>query len=103
MNNIYCKIYDYKRNIKPAPNPYYTLDKFYGNLNIQEYRQLLKNERVLLVVDKPLSRSLPELHEDNGEFMINNRSLSENNTYKLKRSKKRQTKSEILMSNFNLK
>ena len=103
LNNIYCKIYDYKRNIKPAPNPYYTLDKFYGNLNIQEYRQLLKNERVLLVVDKPLSRSLPELHEDNGEFMINNRSLSENNTYKLKRSKKRQTKSEILMSNFNLK
>lgn len=103
LNNIYCKIYDYKRNIKPAPNPYYTLDKFYGNLNIQEYRQLLKNERVLLVVDKPLSRSLPELHEDNGEFMINSKSLSANNTYKLRRSKKRQTKSELLMSNFNLK
>ena len=71
LNFIYSKIYDYTKNIKPAPNPYYTLDKYYGNLNIQEYRQLLKNERLLLIVEKPLTRMLPELHEDNDEFMLN--------------------------------
>jgi hypothetical protein len=38
INHIYSQIYDYKKNIKPAPNPYYMLEKYYGNLNIQEYR-----------------------------------------------------------------
>ena len=47
------------------------LEKFYGNLSIEEYRKLLKNERLILVVDKPLTRILPELHEDNNEYMIN--------------------------------
>ena len=38
---------------------------FYGNLSIQEFRQELKSERILIIVDKPLTRVLPELHEDN--------------------------------------
>lgn len=71
LNHIYSKVYDYKKNIKPAPNPYYLLDKFYGNLSIQEYRKLLKTEHMLLVVDKPLTRILPELHEDNDDFILN--------------------------------
>lgn len=71
LNHIYSKIYDYKRNIKPAPNPYYMLDKYYGNLTIQEYRKLLKSDHLLLVIDKPLTRILPELHEDNEEFLTN--------------------------------
>jgi hypothetical protein len=29
LNQTYSKIYNYTRNIKPAPNPYYLLDKFY--------------------------------------------------------------------------
>ena len=45
LNQIYSKVYDFKKNIKPAPNPYYLLDKFYGNLSIQEYRKLLKTEQ----------------------------------------------------------
>jgi len=65
LNFIYCKIYNHKKNIKPAPEPHYTLDKFYGNLSIQEYRKLLRNERLLMIIDKPLTRVLPELHEDN--------------------------------------
>ena len=65
LNFIYCKIYEHKKNIKPAPDPYYTLDKYYGNLSIQEYRKLLRNERLLMIIDKPLTRVLPELHEDN--------------------------------------
>jgi len=68
LNNLYGKIYNYDKNIKLAPNPYYTLDKFYGNLSIQEYRQLLTYERLLLIIDKPLTKIFPELHEDNNEF-----------------------------------
>jgi hypothetical protein len=77
LNQIYSKIYDYKKNIKPSPNPYYLLDKFYGNLTIQEYRKLLKSDHLLLVIDKPLTRILPELHEDNEEFLT---SIYGNNT-----------------------
>ena len=68
LNYLYGKIYNYEKNIKLAPNPYYTLNKFYGNLNIQEYRQLLTYERLILIMDKPLTKIYPELHEDNNEF-----------------------------------
>jgi hypothetical protein len=102
LNNIYSKIYDYKKNIKPAPKPYYILEKFYGNLNIQEYRSLLKNERLFLVVDKPLTRILPELHEDNDDFIINNKVIP-SNTYQIKRKLlNKQTKNNILSEKFGL-
>jgi hypothetical protein len=65
LNYIYGSIYNYNKNIKLAPNPYYILDKYYGNLNINEYRKLLKYERLLLITDKPLTRIFPELHQDN--------------------------------------
>ena len=68
LNYIYGKIYNYNKEIKPAPNPYYTLNKYYGNLTIQEYRQLLEYDRLILVIDKPLTKIYPELHEDNNEF-----------------------------------
>jgi hypothetical protein len=60
------------------------LDKFYGNLTIQEYRALLKSERLFLIVDKPLTRILPEFHEDNDEFIINNKIIPSNN-YQIKK------------------
>jgi hypothetical protein len=102
LNNIYAKIYDYKKNIKPAPNPYYMLDKYYGNLSIQEYRSLLRNERLFLVVDKPLTRVLPELHEDNDDFIINNKIIP-SNTYQIKKKlQKKQTKNTILSERFGL-
>ena len=101
LNHIYCKIYDYKKNIKPAPNPHYTLNKFFGNLTIQEYRKQLQNERLLLVVDKPLTTILPELHYDNDEFIINNNIIPSSNTLKIKK-KSRSSKSDILSENFNL-
>ena len=88
LNYIYCKIYNYTKNIKPAPDPYYTLNKYYGNLTIQEYRLLLKNERILIVVDKPLSRILPELHEDNDDFINNMKAGSSTSTkFHIKKNK----------------
>jgi hypothetical protein len=103
INNIYSKIYDYKKNIKPAPNPFYLLDKYYGNLSIQEYRSLLRNERLFLIVDKPLTRILPELHEDNDDFIINNKIIPANTLLiKKKLQKKQQTKNVILNEKFGL-
>jgi hypothetical protein len=103
LNHIYSKIYDYKKNIKPAPNPYYMLEKFYGNLSIQEYRALLRNERLFLIVDKPLTRILPELHEDNDEFILNNKIIASNN-YQLKSrmQKKKPSKGLIMNEKFGL-
>jgi hypothetical protein len=103
LNHIYSKIYEYKKNVKPAPNPYYMLDKFYGNLSIQEYRSLLRNERLFLIVDKPLTRILPELHEDNDEFILNNKIIPSNN-YQLKSrmQKKKPNKGSILNEKFGL-
>jgi hypothetical protein len=69
LNRVYGKVYGYKNNIKPAPDPHYMLDKFYGNLTIKEYRKLLQSERMLLVIDSPLTRILPELHEDTDDFI----------------------------------
>ena len=76
LNNIYGKIYNYEKNIKLAPSPYFTLEKFYGNLNIQEYRKLLQHERLLLVVDKPLSKLTPELYDENEDYILNNKSIN---------------------------
>ena len=103
INHIYSKIYDYKRNIKPAPNPYYMLDKFYGNLNIQEYRSLLRNERLFLIVDKPLTRIMPELHEDNDDFIINNKIIP-SNAYQIKKKmqKRNLDKTSILHEKFGV-
>ena len=70
LNNLYSKIYNYKKNIKPAGNPYYLLDKFYGNLSIQEYRQTLSNNRIYFVVDKPKTKIMPELYEDNNDLPV---------------------------------
>jgi hypothetical protein len=108
LNQIYSKVYDFKKNIKPAPNPYFLLDKFYGNLSIQEYRKLLKTEHMLLVIDKPMTRILPELHEDNEEFITNiyggkQQQSSGTGMYKVKRQSEKQkgpSKSSIMKENF---
>ena len=71
-------------SIKPAPNPHYILNKFYGNLSIQEYRKLFKGEQIVYVVNKPLTHILPEIYEENNDFMLNNKIIPTNN-YKPKK------------------
>lgn len=106
LNNIYGKIYNYEKSIKPAPDPYYTLDKYHGNLNINEYRKLLFDDRLLLVVDKPLTKIVPELYEENNETpnIYGNLLNMENaeKTYRLKRKHQATNKSKILHTNFNI-
>jgi hypothetical protein len=103
LNHVYAKIYDYTKNIKPAPNPYYMLDKYYGNLSIQEYRGLLKNDRLFLIVDKPLTRILPEIHEDNDDFIISNKIIP-SNTFNIKKKiqRKQLNKNNIINENFGI-
>jgi len=104
LNYLYCKIYEYSKNIKPAPCPYYMLDKYYGNLSIQEYRKLLKNERLLLIVDKPLTRILPELHEDTDDYLLNNQGIKPqpSQKYMLYRKNIQKSKNDIVNQQFNL-
>ena len=87
------------------------LNKYYGNLTIQEYRALLRKERLFLVVDKPLTRVLPELHEDNEDFIMNiyggtaSQTTSKNGTYKVKRPSDKQkgpSKTTIIKENFGI-
>jgi hypothetical protein len=92
LNFLYGKIYNYDRNVKPAPDPHYLLSKYCGNLTIQEYRSLLRKERLYLVVDKPITRIMPELHEDNDEFILNNKIIQSNNIQSNKKSHKSSTK-----------
>ena len=101
LNRIYCKIYNYSKNILPAPSPLYTLEKFFGTLTIQEYRKQLKSDRLLLIIDKPLTRVLPEIFEDsNANLLFNNMSHRKQTpmNYRVK-----QTKRDIMTANFNLK
>jgi hypothetical protein len=105
LNRIYGKVYNYEKNIRPAPNPYYLLDKFYGNLTIQEYRKLLKSEHMLLIIEKPLTRILPELHEDTDDNEKYSSKLSSNKSagYKVKRASEKQkgpSKNEIMKEKF---
>ena len=108
LNNIYGKIYTQKERIKPAPDPYHRLEKYYGNLNIKEYRKLLKNDRILIVVDKPLTKILPELHNEKNEVppIYTNLLGKQHATdihYRLKRSAPKNSKNNILNSTFYLK
>jgi hypothetical protein len=100
INHMYSKESNYKKNINPAPCPYYMLDKFYGNLTIQEYRSLLKTERLFLTVEKPMSRILPEFHEDNEDFIINSKIIPSNfqHATKMSQNKKKLTNEKFGMN-----
>jgi hypothetical protein len=110
LNHVYGNVYDYKKNIKPAPNPHYLLEKFNGNLSIQEYRKLFKTEHFLQVVEKPMTRILPELHDDNEDNIENFYGTENTNNknmgmYKVKRKTDKQnvpSKNLIMRENFGL-
>ena len=65
LNYLYGSIYNYTKNIKPAPSPYYILDIFCGNLSIEEYRSRFTDDNLLIIANKPQRRILPELFEEN--------------------------------------
>ena len=109
LNKLYSTVYNFKQNIKPAPDPHYLLDKFYGNLTIQEYRKLMKTDHMLLIIDKPMTRILPELHENTNDMentgIHGSKVALTNQTgiYKVKRQSEKQkgpSKNKIMKENF---
>ena len=109
LNRIYGKVFGFSKNIKPAPNPYYTLEKYYGNLSIQEYRKLFKNEYMLMTIDRPMTRLLPELHEETDSTILNrggmNKSASATGAYKVKRQSEKTagtSKNNIIKNTFGI-
>ena len=66
LNSVYCPICSYSESIKPAISPYYTLDKYFGNLSIEEFRKLTNTNTSLryALVEKPITLSNPEFCED---------------------------------------
>lgn len=79
LHSLYSKIYNYEDNIKPAPDPRYLLDVFFGNLTIQEYRSIHKRPNMISILDKPITRLLPEIIESNYVVDIHDRFYQSNN------------------------
>jgi hypothetical protein len=84
---LYGGVSQYGKGLKPAPSPHFLLDKYYGNLTIQEYRQLFKSQQMIYIVNKPLTHILPELYEDNNDFLVNSKVIPTNNMKLKKRYK----------------
>ena len=99
LNSVYGKIYKYEKSIKIAPNPYYLLNKYYGNLTIQEYRKLFHSDQMIYVVNKPLTHILPELYEDNNDFLLNTKIIP---THSVNIKKNKPLKSNILNNAFGI-
>ena len=61
-----------------------------------------------MVVNKPMTKILPELYEENNEItnvynnILDQKTNSQNSTFRLKRSQQKQTKSNALTSTFGL-
>jgi hypothetical protein len=54
------------------------------------------------IVDKPLTKIMPELHEDNDDFIINNKIIP-SNSYQIKKQQLvKNTKHNILNERFGL-
>ena len=102
LNSIYGPIYNYNKSIKPASNPHYLLNKFYGTLTINEYRKLFQCEQVVYMVNKPLTNVLPELYEDNNDLFIGNK-IIQNSTMEIKTKITKNAKSSIINEAFGIK
>jgi hypothetical protein len=103
INYYYGKPNQYEQSIKPALSPYYFLEKYYGNLTIQEYRKLTKSQHMMLIVEKPVTRILPEIHEDNDNFIKTN--YYNGGKYKVKKQSEKNNgtnRNSILREKFGL-
>lgn len=89
LNYLYGSIYDYKHGIVPAPPPHYLLNKFLGILSIEDYRQMIRQDKFMLVAEKPMCCSYPELMQSaaNFESTVIQSKKPEQTTYRLCRKK----------------
>jgi len=72
LNYIYTKIYNYDNPIIPSPDPHYMLNTYYGNLTMNEYQALIsKNDKNITIINKPISKVFPELHDETNVYPEN--------------------------------
>jgi hypothetical protein len=112
LNYIYGSLLEYQHNIKPAPDPHFLLDKFYGNMTIGEYRMLLKTDKLINIVHSPFTRTLPEIHEEMdptilGIYGIERNTVPATGTYLVRRPGDRKknmspSKRQMMLKNFCL-
>jgi hypothetical protein len=67
-----------------------------------EYRKLFKSEQLIYMVNKPLTHILPELYEDNNDFLVGNKIIQNNNIRK-NQLKKKSNKTNIINEVFGVK
>ena len=106
MNEYYGKPTDCNFSIKPACSPYYLLEKYYGTMTIQEFRKMAKSKHMLLIVEKPVTRVLPEIHEDTDHFLSNGTNVNYRGNYKVKKQSEKTnggpSRTSILRDNFGM-
>jgi len=85
LNDLYGEAYSYTKPIIPAPAPHYMIKKFHGDLSIQEYRQIIQHDSVIIIVDKPICCTHPELVQCSSEYT--SVSDQKKQTYRLCRNK----------------
>ena len=105
MFNLYSNVVGDKTFVKPAPNPRFTLDKYYGNLTIQQWRSLLAGDRMLLIVDKPLTPELPQLHTETTDRFLTMGSttttdVAQYGKFKIRKVAPKQSKGAIVAEKF---
>lgn len=75
IHSMYIPAFSYNQCIKPAPAPYYVLNRYYGNMTIEEYRKLYHNDKFMLVLKKPIRKIISEIHDDNSDFIMKSRTI----------------------------
>lgn len=70
---MYSSILGYNTKIKPSPDPYYMLDKYFGNMSIEEYRTLSKMNMNIMILNKPITRIVPEICDSYEDVDIHSR------------------------------
>lgn len=101
LMNYYYNSKNFEHSIKPAASPYYFLDKYYGNLTIQEFRKMTNSNYMFLCIEKPVTRVLPEIHEETDRSTT----VSNRGNYKVKKQSDKTgstNRNDILKSNFGI-
>jgi hypothetical protein len=89
LNFLYGSVYEYDHAIVPAPPPHYFLNKFLGILSIEQYHQMIRQNKFVLVAEKPMCASYPELMQSaaNFESLVIQSKKPEQTAYRLCRKK----------------
>ena len=90
LHSLYSSVFEYSENIKPGPDPKYLLEKYMGNMTIEEYREMNHSKINIMILDKPITRIIPEVSEYTDDIDIHSRFENKVNVstkeYRLSRS-----------------